>query len=67
MTYKKRRQKANAVNQKIRKVIGKVIGKKLSKKIEIDDIKPIKKGGSSTSLRNKRLVSKAINRRKGAR
>ncbi|MBI4036810.1 hypothetical protein HY385_00065 [Candidatus Daviesbacteria bacterium] len=43
-SYKKRRQKANTVNHKIRKAIEEVTGKKLSKKIEIDDIKPIKKG-----------------------
>jgi hypothetical protein len=44
MIYKKRRRKANAVNQKTRKAIEKIMGKKLSKNIEIDDIKPIKKG-----------------------
>lgn len=67
MNYKKRRRKANAVNQKIRKAIKKAAGKKLPKKIEIDDIKSIKKGGSPTSLKNKRLISRKANRKKGAK
>ena len=66
-SYKKRRQAANVVNQKIRKTVEKIIGKKLPKKIEVDDIKPIKKGGSPTDLRNKRLISKTANRKKAAR
>lgn len=67
MKYKNRRKLANKVNQKIRKAIKKATGKKLPKSIEIDDIIPIKKGGSPTSLRNKRLVKRRTNRRKAAK
>lgn len=66
-TYEKRRQLANLANQKIRKVVEKVIKKKLPKSIEVDDIIPIKKGGHPTDPRNKRLISKIANRRKGAK
>lgn len=67
MNYKKRRKLANKVNQKLRRAIKKVAGKKLPKNIEVDDIIPIKKGGSPTKLRNKRLVKRKVNRRKGAK
>lgn len=67
LNYKKRRKLANKVNQKIRRIIKKATGKKLPKSIEIDDIIPIKKGGSPTSLRNKRLIRRRINRRKAAK
>lgn len=67
MQYKQRRKIANKTNAKIRKAIKKITGKKLSKKYEIDDIVPIKKGGSPISLGNKRIVLKKVNRKKGAK
>jgi hypothetical protein len=65
--YDKNRKKADEVNQDLRAKIAKEKGKAAIKGKDVDDIKPIAKGGSPTDLKNKRLIPAKANKQKGSK